>query len=194
MAEALGVAASIVGMVSHLQSVAMALTEIQRRTRTIAKTEQEYFLRLERSMQRATLLLGTIQMLDVSATSNQEPLRILEPTVREVLQLAEEVVEDLSLSAKRKIVLALRRPRVQKNLEKIEALLARVEQISMVLNVPATRGRHSALQETLDRIRNDSDRTMATSYSYGIHVVYQPSDETLKEARSSMLNPPETFG
>ena len=73
MAEALGVAASIVGMVSHLQSVAMALTEIQRRTRTIAKTEQEYFLRLERSMQRATLLLGTIQMLDVSATSNQEP-------------------------------------------------------------------------------------------------------------------------
>lgn len=192
MAEVLGMAAAMVGMLSQMQSITMALTEIQRRFRTTPKVEQEYLLRLEMSIQRVTLLVGTIQRLDASTTSHQELLRILETTVRCLLQFAEQVVEELSASAKRRsFFLTLKRSRVEKNLGDIEKY---IDQIAALLSISATRPLYSALQETLGGILNDSERNISVTSTYGLRVLYPPPNASLEQFDVSPLYSQDAFG
>jgi hypothetical protein len=192
MAEALGMAASIISLMQHLQSIAITFTGIQK---AASNLEQEYCLPLENVLRRTALILEAMHRLGSSSTSSQEPLL---SAIRQLLHLTETAVDRLRKIPNRKatlLSLATSKQPIKIALERVEAQFSLVIQLSAVLNGTALGGLHSSLRDMLNEITTQSDRIheLPVNNSYGLNVLKEPSYQT-REGRFSSVDSSYNFG
>jgi hypothetical protein len=193
MAEALGIAACIISLMQHLQSIAITFTGIQKAAPNL---EQEYGLPLEMVLKRTALILEAMHRIGSSSTSSQEPLL---SAIRELLQFTETAVDRLRKIPKRTLTfLSLENSRqpIKAALERVEAQFLLVVQLSGMLNATALSGLHSSLRDTLSEITTQSDRIHEPpgNNSYGLNILKEPSYQTRDKGRLSSIDSSYNFG